>query len=118
MASKQDLAYDEKTPSISPVDNGVTGFETEESALPPGYFRSSYFIGSMTAICLGLFAGVSGFAYAAPILTIINQDIGPVRILLLTNEQQLTSVGSQHRLGRPVIYNDLRCLSYPRRTCL
>jgi MFS family permease len=31
----------------------------------------------MTAICLGLFAGVSGFAYAAPILTIINNDIGP-----------------------------------------
>ncbi|KIW03066.1 uncharacterized protein PV09_05715 [Verruconis gallopava] len=55
----------------------VTGFEADETTLKPGYFRSSFFLGSMTAICLGLFAGVSGFAYAAPILTLINNDIGP-----------------------------------------
>lgn len=78
MTTKQSHTYDDKISPAEPIDNGVTGFETEESALPPGYFRSSYFIGSMTAICLGLFAGVSGFAYAAPILTIINNDIGPV----------------------------------------
>jgi hypothetical protein len=60
-------------------DGGV-GFETDENSLPPGYFKSSFFLGSMTAIGLGLFAGVAGFGYAAPILGIINADIGPVRL--------------------------------------
>jgi hypothetical protein len=32
----------------------------------------------MTAIGLGLLAGVAGFGYAAPILGTINADIGPV----------------------------------------
>jgi hypothetical protein len=59
-------------------ENGIAGFEADESTLPKGYFTSSFFIGSMTAICLGLFAGVSGFSYAAPVLAIINADIGPV----------------------------------------
>jgi len=54
-------------------------FEVDEAALPPGYFKTSFFWGSMTAIGLGLYAGVSGFAYAAPILGVINADIGPVR---------------------------------------
>ncbi|CRK13284.1 hypothetical protein BN1723_017335, partial [Verticillium longisporum] len=49
----------------------------EEDALPPGYFRSRFFIGSMMGIGLGLMAGVAGFGYAAPILGVINADIGP-----------------------------------------
>jgi hypothetical protein len=57
---------------------GVGGFATDEDSLPPGYFKSSFFLGSMTAIGLGLLAGVAGFGYAAPILGIINADIGPV----------------------------------------
>lgn len=59
-------------------DSASAHFEIEEHALPPGYFRSRFFIGSMTGIGLGLMAGVAGFAYAAPILSIINADIGPV----------------------------------------
>lgn len=51
-------------------------FETDEDALPPGYFKSSFFWGTMFAIGLGLFAGVAGFGYAAPVLGIINEDIG------------------------------------------
>ena len=51
--------------------------ELDESALPPGYFRSKFFIGSMAGIGLGLMAGVATFGYAAPILGIINADIGP-----------------------------------------
>jgi hypothetical protein len=67
-----------KDHSPAPVrDDDVSGFEADETTLKPGYFTSSFFLGSMTAICLGLFAGVSGFAYAAPILMIINNDIGP-----------------------------------------
>jgi hypothetical protein len=57
-------------------------FEVEEEELPPGYFKSPFFIGSMTGIGLGLMAGVAGFGYAAPILGIINNDIGPVYLVL------------------------------------
>jgi hypothetical protein len=56
----------------------VVEFSADEHSLPPGYFKSSFFLGSMTAIGLGLMAGVAGFGYAAPILAIINADIGPV----------------------------------------
>lgn len=55
--------------------------ELDESSLPPGYFTSKFFIGSMAGIGLGLMAGVAAFGYAAPILGIINADIGPVRTL-------------------------------------
>lgn len=58
------------TEPLATHSEDVTGFEADETTLKPGYFTSSFFLGSMTAICLGLFAGVSGFAYAAPILTI------------------------------------------------
>ena len=47
------------------------------SALPPGYFRSRYFLGSSAAVALSLLATVSAFGYAAPILGVINEDIGP-----------------------------------------
>jgi len=57
-------------------------FDADENSLPPGYFRSSFFLGTMTAIGLGLMAGVAGFGYAAPILSIINDDIGPVKLTL------------------------------------
>jgi hypothetical protein len=32
----------------------------------------------LTAISVGFFAGVAGFGFIAPILLIINADIGPV----------------------------------------
>ncbi|KAF2660502.1 MFS general substrate transporter [Lophiostoma macrostomum CBS 122681] len=51
--------------------------ELEEDALPPGYFTSKFFVGSMAGIGLGLMAGVASFGYAAPILGVINADIGP-----------------------------------------
>jgi hypothetical protein len=54
-------------------------FETDEDALPPGYYKSSFFWGTMFAIGLGLFAGVAGFGYAAPVLGVINEDIGEYR---------------------------------------
>jgi hypothetical protein len=52
--------------------------ELDKNALPPGYFRSKFFVGTMAGIGLGLCAGVAAFGYAAPILGIINADIGPV----------------------------------------
>jgi hypothetical protein len=55
----------------------IRGFETSESSLPKGYFRSPFFVGTMFATGLGLAAGVGGFALAAPELARINADIGP-----------------------------------------
>jgi hypothetical protein len=71
------------TPSSDPerlYENAAVGanLELDEDALPPGYFRSKFFVGTMAAIGLGLCAGVAAFGYAAPILGIINADIGPV----------------------------------------
>lgn len=45
--------------------------------LDTGYFRSKYFLGSVFATGMGLMAAVGQFGYAAPILGIINEDIGP-----------------------------------------
>jgi hypothetical protein len=58
----------------------VIGIHTEvdENSLPPGYFKSKFFVGTMAGIGLGLMAGVAAYGYAAPILGIINADIGPV----------------------------------------
>jgi MFS family permease len=47
------------------------------SNLESGYFRSRYFLGSSAAVALSLLATVSAFGYAAPILGVINEDIGP-----------------------------------------
>ena len=47
------------------------------SNLPKGYFRSRYFIGSSLAVAMSLLATVSAFGYVAPILGVINNDIGP-----------------------------------------
>jgi hypothetical protein len=59
--------------------------ELDESSLPPGYFTSKFFIGSMAGIGLGLMAGVAAFGYAAPILSLINADIGPVSSACLSS---------------------------------
>ncbi|CAK7237100.1 hypothetical protein SBRCBS47491_009862 [Sporothrix bragantina] len=55
----------------------MTGFESDERPLRPGYYRSAYFLGSMLSVGLGVMAGVGGFALAAPLLGVINADIGP-----------------------------------------
>lgn len=57
--------------------DALHGFQAEESSLPKGYYRSSFFVGTMFATGLGLSAGVGGYALAAPNLGIINADIGP-----------------------------------------
>jgi hypothetical protein len=56
--------------------------EVNEDSLPPGYFTSKFFVGTMAGIGLGLMAGVAAYGYAAPILGTINADIGPVRLSL------------------------------------
>ena len=58
--------------------NAVIGCETDEAGLPPGYYTSTFFLGTLTAISVGFFAGVCGFSLVAPILLTVNADIGPV----------------------------------------
>ena len=53
------------------------GFQTDQTSLPKGYYRSPFFVGTMFATGLGLSAGVGGYALAAPELSVINADIGP-----------------------------------------
>jgi len=45
--------------------------------LPKGYFRSAYFLGTLTAVAFSSAAAVGGFALVAPILAQVNADIGP-----------------------------------------
>ncbi len=72
-----DTAEKAADPGEHHQDLVVEGFETDAHHLRPGYFRSSFFVGSMVAMSLGLWAGVAGFGYAAPILAEINNDLGP-----------------------------------------
>lgn len=78
---KENVIHEEKTSDAvqnATADHEVNTMGMTEEDLPPGYFYSPFFIGTMLGIGLGLLAGVAGFAYAAPILTVINAEIGPV----------------------------------------
>jgi MFS family permease len=55
----------------------VHGFSANTGTLPPGYFTSVNFLGTMLATGLGLAAAVGGFGLAAPNLLLINNEIGP-----------------------------------------
>ncbi|CAK7242789.1 MAG: hypothetical protein STHCBS139747_004291 [Sporothrix thermara] len=63
--------------TLTAGSEAVVGYETDLNELPKGYFYSRFFLGSMLAVGLGMWAAVSSFGYAAPILTQINDDLGP-----------------------------------------
>jgi hypothetical protein len=74
----------ESTPISHSHKNAVThpiaqtiGVEAELEDLPPGYYRSKYFIGSFLAVGMSLWCAVSPFALVAPLLGNINEDLGP-----------------------------------------
>jgi MFS family permease len=52
-------------------------FAVTASQLPKGYFYSSYFLGTWFATGMSIASAWAGFAYVLPILTQINEDIGP-----------------------------------------
>ena len=62
---------------VSNEDGQIHGFETVLDDLPNGYYRSSFFVGTMFAVGIGLTAAVGGFGLAAPALGLINSEIGP-----------------------------------------
>jgi hypothetical protein len=70
--------------NIDHQDGDATGkdFTVDENDLPPGYFRSKYFLGSMFAVGLSLCCGVAGFSFIAPLLSFVNDDLGPSPFLV------------------------------------
>ena len=84
-------------------ENDGMNFATDEGSLPPGYYRSSYFLGTMLAIGLGLLAGTSGFKFAGPVLTVINAEIGPVSCRFPSDVRScanIVTLGSELHLDR------------------
>jgi hypothetical protein len=65
------------SPSTDDVSSNIVGFETDLDHLPKNYYYSPFFIGSMLATGFSLCCGVGAFGLAAPLLTIINEDLGP-----------------------------------------
>ena len=63
--------------SLSQGVDELHGFVTDLGDLPNGYYRSSFFLGTMFAVGIGLTAAVGGFGLAAPALGLINSEIGP-----------------------------------------
>lgn len=61
------------------ADDNVVGadFAVADDELPAGYFRSMNFLGSMLGIGMSFCCGVGGFSLIAPVLGIVNADIGP-----------------------------------------
>lgn len=52
-------------------------FDIDAVELPDGYFRSSFFIGTVAATGLAIMSGVGIFGTIAPLLGVINEDLGP-----------------------------------------
>lgn len=67
----------EKPRTEHTLNNEVHGFEIDYDSLPKGYYRSRFFIGTMLATGLALICGTAAFGFVAPILSIINADLGP-----------------------------------------
>ncbi|KAE9371756.1 fungal trichothecene efflux pump [Stipitochalara longipes BDJ] len=64
----------------SPVVQQVAGegtFDIDAHDLPKGYFLSPSFIGTMLAVGLAFVGGAGTFSLVAPLLGVINDDIGP-----------------------------------------
>jgi len=55
----------------------VTGFVTDADQLTWKYFVSKNFIGTYMAQALGFSSAIAAFAYIAPVLSNINEDLGP-----------------------------------------
>jgi hypothetical protein len=75
-------------------------FTKPQEEVPPGYWHSVRFIGTVSAIVLAMSCGQGGFSLIAPVLGLINEDIGPdgnviwvALVYLLTTSIGLVLVG-------------------------
>ena len=71
-----DIEHVEQRP-LEGFDAEDHGFVADVAQLPRGYFRSRFFVGSCAALAVSLVAGTASFAYPAPALGVINNDVGP-----------------------------------------
>ncbi|KAF2015910.1 siderophore iron transporter [Aaosphaeria arxii CBS 175.79] len=72
------IASSEKRNSLEhTLTNDIHGFEVDYAALPKGYYTSRFFVGTFFATGLAIICGTGAFGFAAPILGVINADIGP-----------------------------------------
>lgn len=55
----------------------IVGFVGTADDLPRNYYWSSYFLGTFFAISMSFLSGNGGFAYIAPVLGLVNADLGP-----------------------------------------
>lgn len=90
--------------SSSETDSQLQDSSTEYAEDPEdGYFTSVKYIGSLAAIGLAGMAGIGSFSLIAPVLSHINQDIGPdanyVWISLANNLTQATMLTIVGRLS-------------------
>lgn len=76
-AEQLESTTDQEESPLSSSDDVLHGFQTDLDNLPAGYYRSSFFLGTMFAVGIGLTAAVGGFGLAAPALGLINSEIGP-----------------------------------------
>ncbi|KAL4861698.1 fungal trichothecene efflux pump-domain-containing protein [Aspergillus spectabilis] len=53
------------------------GQTVQSPTIPSSYFTNKLFLGSLMALGLGMFSGTASFSLIAPILPIVNADIGP-----------------------------------------
>lgn len=79
ITEKPNVATVDHVDDVSTHSNGLHVIDqtVNAAALPDGYWRSRYFIGSCCGMAMSLLATVAAFGYAAPILGLINADIGP-----------------------------------------
>ncbi|OAL50140.1 MFS general substrate transporter [Pyrenochaeta sp. DS3sAY3a] len=68
---------DENLKDDSKINTDEQGFTADVENMPKGYYLSSFFLGTCCAVGFGAWAGNAGFAYAAPLLSTINADLGP-----------------------------------------
>ncbi|KAF9882945.1 hypothetical protein FE257_004856 [Aspergillus nanangensis] len=80
-ATQDSMSTLEKQSHSTDNPNDAPSME-EATSLPPKYYRSIYFCGTMIACGASFASGVGGFAIAAPILNVIDADIGPSPYLL------------------------------------
>jgi MFS family permease len=67
-------------PTVEPVVSTLTelqAFDIDAADLPPGYFLTPFFIGTVAASGLAMMTGVGIFGTIAPLLGVINDDLGP-----------------------------------------
>jgi hypothetical protein len=62
-ASAEEISTPDEIPHLKKSNRPevIGGFEADIDALPPGYFKSRFFIGTFFAIGFGLMAGVGAF---------------------------------------------------------